>query len=229
MLEQVGNAVAFYWFFSASKQGKTGLTVTVDVYRGSTSIITGGSATAIGGGLYRYVLAAGSVTSADEYLAIGKTSDATVDQQHIPALWVVGRAWVEDVDAPISSRAPYSAEVTVLSPVEPDTGDLTLLRGDDYTASSGRALPTWSNPAWTAHNLLSAISVTFKAQSRYDAAVFAHALTVIDATTVQLELTGAQTSAFAQDSYRFDLEAVLSGGEVVTLVQGELTIRADVR
>ena len=36
-LEQVSNSVTFYAMYVASKVGKTGLTVTVDVYRVNTS------------------------------------------------------------------------------------------------------------------------------------------------------------------------------------------------
>lgn len=113
MIEQIGVAVKFAAFFVASKVGKTGLTVTVDVWRpDGTQIVTGGSATELGGGVYTYTLASGSVTSEGEYFAVFKTSDATVDQQHIPALWVVGRAGVENLDAAISTRlatAGYTA------------------------------------------------------------------------------------------------------------------------
>lgn len=109
MLEQTGNALTFYVFFVSSKQGKTGLSPTVDVWRGTTQVVTGGAATALGGGLYYYTLAAGSVTTEAEYLAIFKTTDTTVDQQHIPALWVVGRAGIENLDAAITSRPTAAA------------------------------------------------------------------------------------------------------------------------
>ncbi len=112
MLEQVSTSVKFLAFFTASKQGKTGLTVTVDIYDPSGSqIVTGGSATAIGGGLYSYVLST-SNSSEGEYAAIFKTSDSTVDSQHIPSLWVLGRAGVENLDTATSSRlagASYTA------------------------------------------------------------------------------------------------------------------------
>lgn len=115
-MEQLSVAIKFAAFFVASKVGKTGLTVTVDVWRpDGTQIITGGSATELGGGLYTYTLASGSVTSEGEYFAVFKTADATVDQQHIPALWVIGRAGVENLDAAVSSRlasAGYTAPPT---------------------------------------------------------------------------------------------------------------------
>lgn len=102
--EQTGNAITFRAFFTESKVGKTGLTVTVDVRDPSgTLIVADGIATETGGGLYRYTLASGSVTTEGEYTCIFKTSTGTVDQQHIPTLWVVGRAGVEHLDASINA------------------------------------------------------------------------------------------------------------------------------
>lgn len=109
MLEQVSTSVKFLAFFTASKQGKTGLTVTVDLYDPSgTQIVTGGNATAIGGGLYSYTLSTNN-SAEGEYAAIFKTSDTTVDAQHIPSLWVLGRAGVENLDAAVSSRSTLTA------------------------------------------------------------------------------------------------------------------------
>lgn len=110
MIEQTGAAIKFLAFFTESKLGKTGLTVTIDVYDPAGSlIVNGGSATAIGGGLYGYTLASGSVTAEGEYAAIFKTAMTTVDQQHIPALWVIGRAGVEHLDADVSGRASQAS------------------------------------------------------------------------------------------------------------------------
>lgn len=109
MLEQTSTSVKFLAFFTASKQGKTGLTVTIDIYDPSgTQIVTGGSATAIGGGLYSYTLSSNN-SAEGEYAAIFKTTDSTVDSQHIPSLWVLGRAGVETLDATVSSRSTITA------------------------------------------------------------------------------------------------------------------------
>jgi hypothetical protein len=109
MLEQVSTSVKFVAFYTASKTGKTGLTVTIDIYNPSGSqIVTDGSATAIGGGLYSYTLSTNN-SAEGEYAAIFKTSDSTVDAQHIPSLWVLGRAGVENLDAAVSSRSTLTA------------------------------------------------------------------------------------------------------------------------
>jgi hypothetical protein len=108
MLEQVSTSVKFLAFFTASKTGKTGLTVTIDIYNPSgTQIVTGGSATALGGGLYSYTLSTDN-SAEGEYAAIFKTSDSTVDSQHIPSLWVLGRAGVENLDVATSTRLATS-------------------------------------------------------------------------------------------------------------------------
>lgn len=105
MIEQQGNALTFYAYFVASKQGKTGLTVTADTYRNGTLIGAGGnSATEVAGGLYKYTLSSASNNAEGEYITIFKTSDTSVDQQHIPSLWTVGKAGVENLDAAVSSR-----------------------------------------------------------------------------------------------------------------------------
>ena len=109
MLEQTGNALKFYAHFIESKVGKTGLTVTVDVYRNSTEIVTAGSATEVGDGLYSYTLASGSNNAEGEYICIFKTATSTVDQQHIPALWVVNKAGVEYLDMALTD-IPTAAE-----------------------------------------------------------------------------------------------------------------------
>lgn len=131
MIEQTGNAITFFAFYVASQVGKTGLTVTIDVYNPAGSlVVTAGSASEVGGGLYKYVLASGSVTAEGEYPAIFKTADTTVDAKHIPALWTIGRAGIEDLDATISSRlatAGYTA---------PDNASLTTLIG---RLTAGRA------------------------------------------------------------------------------------------
>lgn len=109
MIEQTSTSVKFLAFFTASKQGKTGLTVTIDLYDPTgTQIVTDGSATAIGGGLYAYTLSTNN-SAEGEYAAIFKTTDSTVDAQHIPSLWVLGRAGVENLDASVSSRSTLTA------------------------------------------------------------------------------------------------------------------------
>ena len=156
MLEQVSTSVKFLAFFTASKTGKTGLTVTIDIYDPSGSqIVTGGSATAIGGGLYAYTLSTNN-SAEGEYAAIFKTTDSTVDSQHIPSLWVLGRAGVENLDATVSSRlatsgytAPSTAPTVTAIRQEMDTNS-TKLANLDATTSSRLASSAYSAAPTTA-------------------------------------------------------------------------------
>jgi len=107
-IEQQGNALTFLAFYVETKLGKTGLTVTVDVYRNGTEIVTAASATAVGDGLYSYTLASGSVNAEGLYAAVFKTATATVDQQHLPSLWIVGTGGIENLDAAVSTRTSGS-------------------------------------------------------------------------------------------------------------------------
>jgi len=141
-LENTGVALTFYAFYVASKQGVTALTVTVDVWRVNTSasptqIVTAGSATAVGGGLYLYQLASASVTVEGEYIAIFKTTSATPDQQEIPAIWVVSKAGTEYLDASVASRLP-TASYTAPSSVTSLQADVTTILGRTDVATSTR-------------------------------------------------------------------------------------------
>jgi hypothetical protein len=150
MLEQVSNSVKFLAFFSASKQGKTGLTVTIDIFDPSgTQIVTGGSATAVGGGLYSYTLSSNN-SSEGEYAAIFKTTDSTVDSQHIPSLWVLGRAGVENLDAATSTRLPsssYAAAPSVSAIRTELDSNSTKLANLDASVSSRLASADYTAPA----------------------------------------------------------------------------------
>lgn len=96
MLAESGNSITFYAFYVESQVGKTGLTVTVDVYQKEKAqapslIVNNANVTEIGGGLYYYDLASGSVTVEGEYTAIFSTADTGVDQRDLPAIWVIDR------------------------------------------------------------------------------------------------------------------------------------------
>ena len=150
-LEQTANALTFYAFYVATKQGVTGLTVTVDVWRINTSasptqVVTAGSATAVGGGLYLYQLASASVTVEGEYVAIFKTASTTPDQQEIPAIWVVSKAGTEYLDASVASRLP-TASYTAPSSVTSLQADVTTILGRTDVATSTRLATSAYAPA----------------------------------------------------------------------------------
>ncbi len=318
MLTKSGVALTFYAFYVASKVGKTGLTVTVDVYEQTTGtpIVSGGSASALGGGLYYYTLASGSVDASGAYIAVFKTADTSVDQQHIPALWVTDTE-LKNLDAAISTRLPtasyttapdstaiqaasaaaltaydaataadvagisipsaatisdavwdeatadhstigstgaalaaaggagdpwstaaaaypsgtfgniiYSinpAQVTVTSPVATDGTSITVIRGDDYLNTDGRAL-TFSGATWPT---LTGGAVALIMDINGTATSYAGVITA--ATSCYIELTDTQTGALMPGAYNYDLQATLSNASVVTLVQGLLLVTEDVR
>jgi hypothetical protein len=101
MIEQIGNALPFTAFYSILGLGTTGLTVTVDVYRNNTEVVAAGACTDEGDGFYTYTLDAIFNTVEGVYKAMFKTATTTVDQQHLPAAWYVGKAGVENSDASI--------------------------------------------------------------------------------------------------------------------------------
>ena len=133
-----------------------------------------------------------------------------------------GGATVEEIWAAVPQ-----GKITVTSAVEALTGNITIVRGDTYAEAQARGL-RWSSADWTNWNLATA-AIVFKAKSKLSRSIFTTAVTDVNTTTVQLELTSAETAAFALDDYRFDIEATLANGEVHTLVQGTMRVRADVR
>lgn len=127
MLEQVNNSLTFIAFYTSSGAGATAIAVTADVYDpAGTLIVTGAAATEIGGGLYKYDLASGSVTTAGEYVAIFKTA-AVVDDPEIAKVWSVGRAGVESLDAAVSTRSSHAAADVWASTSRTLTGFGTLV------------------------------------------------------------------------------------------------------
>ncbi len=117
------------------------------------------------------------------------------------------------------------------TPTDPITGDLTLVRGDDYTVTSGRALPEWSSDDWSPFSLTTAQGVTFKAQIYPGATIFSTAATVLSDTQVRVELTAAQTGGLTPGSKArlFQIDAVLASGDVVTLAYGKITMIENVQ
>ena len=115
-----------YVYFTASKEGKTGLTPTIDVFQivrvtgVTTQIVTNGNMTAIGGGGYRYALSSVDILTND-YFYIAKTTDTSVDQKHLPGLKTLANSHLISTStnqdnlvylfsANASSQADYIAE-----------------------------------------------------------------------------------------------------------------------
>ncbi|KKN49494.1 hypothetical protein LCGC14_0642010 [marine sediment metagenome] len=106
-INQIGDASTVVVVFLANKVGKTGLTVTVDVYEvvsdiSWTKIVTDGAASEIASGLYAYTIATGLVDAKALYIVLFKTTDVTVTLKQIPTMWSIGNPWVENIDDAIS-------------------------------------------------------------------------------------------------------------------------------
>jgi hypothetical protein len=107
MIENSGNSIIFYWHYTTDGVSTTGLTVTADVYEvardgTATLVVDDGACTEVGAGIYRYLLASGTVDAAAEYIAVAHTATDTVDAQDIPAMWVIDRAGTEKLDTGIT-------------------------------------------------------------------------------------------------------------------------------
>ena len=114
--------------------------------------------------------------------------------------------------------------VTIVAPVATHGTGIALVRGDDYLAVDGRAL-TFTGSNWP---VLTAGAVALRVE-RTAGAMLAYAGVIVGVATCYVELTATQTAALPPGPHKYDLEAILSNSSVVTLVQGVLTVAADVR
>ena len=116
------------------------------------------------------------------------------------------------------------AQVTVTSPVATDGTSITVVRGDDYLNTDGRAL-TFTGATWPT---LTAGTVALIVDTSGTPTSYSGVITA--ATSCYVELTTAQTTALsARRTYDYDLQATLSNGSIVTLVQGTLLVVEDIR
>lgn len=226
--------------FTHAQYGVTGLTSTVNVDRITlssgtrTALATGAAATEARNGIYYYRL-----TDADpvlyEYVVVFFGTGSNVDQHEVPGvLQPDPAARITDNLLAAAVPAAYTsgsvgvalgrigtAQVTVTSPVTED-GAITLVLGDDYRTSDGRAL-TFVGTNWPT---LTGGTVSLRVQA---ASVIAISGTVTGAASCRVEVTSAQTISVGLGVWLYDLEATLTSGYVATLQQGTITIRRDVR
>lgn len=107
MLEQAGVGIIWYAHFTEDGVGKTGLTgaelPTISVYKNNsgTPEVDIQDMTELARGIYYY-----QQTPADEgfRVALAYTSNADVDQAELPAIMMIGKAGIENLDAAVSSR-----------------------------------------------------------------------------------------------------------------------------
>lgn len=172
--------------------------------------------THVGNGVYALTLTAAEMTGADLCVTvIDQTNPKSWEDQCI-IFQTYGAA---NADIPFNFNS--TASVTTVNPLSSDGSQLTLVQGDDYIDSIGRAI-TWSSTAWL--DLTSATAVTFETWNKRDRGKkFSKAMTATatgGATqTVQLELTSSETIGLrpSVDEYAFRVVATIGGG-TVTLV-----------
>jgi hypothetical protein len=124
-----------------------------------------------------------------------------------------------------------SSSITVTSPVN-TAGDITIVRGDDIDSTLANAI-VFNSTDWQD---LTSSTVVFSCKHKRTgvAGLTAVATTVTNAgqatQTVTVNLTAAQTAQLSpgDDAYYYDVQATLSGGSVVTLTYGDMTVIEDV-
>ena len=108
-----------------------------------------------------------------------------------------------------------ATSVTVASPIS--GGTVTTVQGDDYKADDGRAIE-WT-VATTAELTGGTVAVIVEGVDTYTGSV-------VDETTIRLELTAAQTAAIPVGPHRYQVihtQSVALGEDVTTLVDGTWT------
>jgi hypothetical protein len=174
-------------------------------------------------GIIRYYDGADNQVASEGYNAppvvdLSSVEDAISDMQ-------------EDVDAVKAKTDTLGGgPVTVTSPVAAG-GDVTIIRGDDYLATDGRALE-WTSTRWPD---LTGAAIRFKYKSSESlVTITGSVVTPTGTAKVRVELAATDTSGLSVGENRFqpkiipfDLEAVLSDGSVVTLVQADMKVVPD--
>ena len=131
---------------------------------------------------------------------------------------------ITDSQEAISDRIG-TATVTVVSPVSANGTAITVIRGDDYLLTDGRQL-AWTSASWPT---LTGGTVKLRIKFGKNATVTEYSATLTGAQACYVALTTTQTAAMVPGVYNFDLQATLSNLSTVTLVQGVLNVREDVR
>lgn len=104
MLGKTGAEIIWYAHFTSDGEGEPGLSPTITVYKDddATPEVDAAAMTELGDGLYYHKQ---TPTDAGVRVAVAKTASTDVDQRHIPAVMLIGKAGVDHLDATISSRA----------------------------------------------------------------------------------------------------------------------------
>lgn len=106
MLEQANVEIIWYAHYTSAGLSKTALTPTITVYKddSATPEVNAQSMTELADGFYYYKQ---TPSSEGFRVAVCKTADTSVDQRHLPAVMLIGKAGVEKLDAAISTRSNH--------------------------------------------------------------------------------------------------------------------------
>lgn len=135
---------------------------------------------------------------------------------------------VADVDEAAIAAAVVAgiggADVTISSPVASDGTTITIVRGDDYNSADGRSI-IWTGETDDQWPNLTGATVVLTAINKSD--LLKKTLTVTQPTGTQsfnMQLTNAETE-ITSGRYKYDVQATLASGHVITLLVGELIVK----
>ena len=116
--------------------------------------------------------------------------------------------------------------ISVISPLALDGSLLTIVRGDDYKAVNNRAIEFTSDDWPDITGAAVTLTIRVKQTKVEELSVTG---TVVDESTCQFELDHEDTEdmTVSNQGHFFDVEAVLSDGNVCTLALGSCTVRED--
>lgn len=165
-------------------------------------------------GAYYKAATAPAVSGPKRFWVVWKDTGGTGTVEYVDVLNV--GVTVDSLYAKLAETLP--AVVAVVSPLV-DTGLVTIVRGDDYRASEGRALEWAVSGNWPS---LAGATLAFTA--RRSSIVLEGAATLVGGV-VRVEIDGTDTADLeVASNYGFDLQATLANGHVITLIRGTLTL-----
>lgn len=115
-------------------------------------------------------------------------------------------------------------DVTIASVIAEDGTTITIVRGDDYSASDSRAI-TWTGTTDDQWPSLSGATLKFTASNKMDSMTITPTVTQpTGSQAFRMELTKDDTEIMS-GRYKYDVQATLSSGRVITLVVGEMIVK----
>jgi len=228
----------FYQCFTHNKVPVTAGTVTVDIYKINkntgtvTQVITNQTATEIGDGIYFYRIAnADDITDFDfvSSFSIAQNADEHVKYYFINQnnTSVASAVWESLISGYSQPQAGHylqrlaNNQVSLLQYYDPQEKTITVVYGDDYLSSNGRAISITSNYVLTGNT----VNLIVKNNSQ----VYTIACTIVSANLLNLELTSTQINNIGIGNWDFDIEITTASNKKITEIQGKFLVLKDVR